>query len=111
MGHIGQEFRLVLRRKRQFRRLLFQGATRLLDLLILALNIHVALGELLRLELELLVRLLQLLLPGLQLGGKLLRLFEQPFGLHRRFDAVEHDADAGGQLVEEGEVRGVEFIK
>ena len=60
------------------------------------------LGELLRLLLELLVGLLQLALLRLQFAGELLRLLEQAFGLHRRLDAVEHDADAGGELLEEG---------
>ena len=50
---------------------------------------------------ELLVGLLQLLLLRLQLGGELLRLLQQALGLHRRLDAVEHDADAGGELLEE----------
>ena len=36
---------------------------------------------------------------------------EQPFGLHRRLDAVEHDADAGGQLLEEGELQGGEGVE
>ena len=39
---------------------------------------------------------------GLQLAGELLRLLEQPFRLHRRFDAIEHDADVGGELLKEG---------
>ena len=52
-------------------------------------------GKLLRLLRELLVGLLQLLLLRLQLGGQLLRLLQQAFGLHRRFNGVEHDADAG----------------
>jgi hypothetical protein len=42
-----------------------------------------------------------------QLGGELLRLHQQTLGLHRRLDAVEHDADAGGELLEEGKVRAV----
>ena len=81
--------------------LLLQRAARLLDFLVLALDLDVALGELLRLLLELLVGLLQLALLGLQFGGELLRLLQQALGLHRRLDAVQHDADAGGQLLEE----------
>ena len=67
--------------------LLFERAARLLDLLVLALDLGVLLGELLRLLRELLVGLLQLALLRLQLGGELLRLLEQTFGLHRRLDA------------------------
>ena len=100
--HVGQELRLVARGERQLGRLLLDRAARLLDLLVLALHLDVALGQLLGLLLQLLVGLLQLLLLRLQLAGELLRLLEQPFGLHRRLDAVEHDADAGGQLLQEG---------
>src|SRR2546429_4873759 len=58
-----------------------------------SLDFDIALGELLRLLLQLLVGLLQLALLALQFGGKLLRLRQQAFGLHRGFDAVQHDAD------------------
>ena len=109
--HVGQEFGLVLRGERQLRRLLLQRAAGLLDLLVLGFHLDVALGELLRLLLELLVGLLQLLLLGLQLAGELLRLREQRLRLHRRLDAVEHDADAGGELLEEGQVRGIEIVQ
>ena len=61
--HVGEELGLVLRRQRQLRRL--------------ALDFHVALGELLGLLLQLLVRLLQLLLPVLELTRELLRLLEE----------------------------------
>ena len=84
---------------------------RLLDLLVLALDLGVLLGELLGLLRQLLVGLLQLLLLRLQLGGELLRLLEQAFGLHRGLDAVEHDADAGGELFEEGQMRGGELAE
>ena len=40
--------------------------------------------------------------PSLELAGKLLRLFEQRFGLHRGCDAGEHDPDAAGELFQEG---------
>ena len=66
-----------------------------------ALDLVVALGELLRLLLELLVGLLQFALLRLQFGGELLRLLQQTLGLHRRLDAVQHDADARRQLIEE----------
>jgi len=102
MAHVGQELRLVARGQRQLRRLLLDGAAGLLDLLVLALDLEVALGELGGLLLELLVGLLQLALLGLQLAGELLRLFEQALGLHGGFDRVQHDADRGGELLEEG---------
>ena len=106
--HVGQEFRLVLRGQRQFGRLFLQRAAGLLDFLVLPFHFDVALGELLRLLLELLVGLLQFLLLGLQFAGELLRLLQQAFGLHRRLDRVEHDADAIGELLEEGHLRGGE---
>ena len=71
----------------------------------LRFHLDVAFGELLRLLLQLLVGLLQLALLRLQLGGELLRLRQQPFGLHRRLDAVQHDADAGRQLLEERDLQ------
>ncbi len=76
--HVGQELGLVFGGERQLRRLFLQRAARLLDLLVLALDVDVALGELLRLLLQLLVGLLQLALLVLQLAGELLRLLEQP---------------------------------
>ena len=104
--HVGEELRLVARGERQLGGLLLDRAAGLLDLLVLALDLDVALGELLRLLLELLVGLLQLALLGLQLAGELLRLLEQALGLHRGLDRVEHDADRGGELLEEGDLRG-----
>src|SRR5207248_8746949 len=47
----------------------------------------------------------------LQLTRELLRLLEQSFGLHRRFDTVEHDADIGRKLVEESELHFGEFTE
>ena len=85
-----------------------KSAAGLLDLLVLAFDFHVLLGELLGFLRQLLVGLLQLLLLGLQLGGELLRLLQQRLGLHGGFNAVEHDADAGGELIEEGQMRGGE---
>ena len=111
MRHVGQEFGLVLRGERELLGLLFQRAASLLDLLVLAFDFGVLLGELLRLLRKLLVGLLQFLLLRLQLDGELLRLLQQAFGLHRGFDAVEHDADAGGELIEEGQVRGSELAE
>ncbi len=106
--HVGQELGLVLRSERQLLGLLFQRAAGLLDFLVLALHFDVLFGELLGFLRQLLVGLLQLFLLRLQLGGQLLRLLQQAFGLHRGFDAVQHDADAGGQLLEERQVRGGE---
>ena len=108
--HVGEEFRLVLRGQRELGRLFFQRAAGLLDFLVLALDFDVALGELLRLLLELLVGLLQLPLLRLQFAGELLRLLEQALGLHRRLDRIEHDADRGGELFEEHGLQGGEFV-
>ena len=106
--HVGQEFGLVLRGERQFLGLLFQRAAGLLDFLVLAFDFDVLFGQLLRLLRQLLVGLLQFFLLRLQFGGQLLRLLQQAFGLHRGFNAVEHDADAGGQLLEKRQMRGGE---
>ncbi len=103
--HVRQELRLVLRGQRQFRRLLFQRAAGLLDLLVLPLHFDILFGELLRLLLQLLVGLLQFALAGLQFGGQLLRLLQQALGLHRRLDRVQHDADAGGELLQERDLQ------
>ena len=103
--HVGEEFRLVLRGERELGRLFLDRAAGLLDFLILRLHLDVAVGELLRLLLELLVGLLQLPLLRLQLRRELLRLLEQALGLHRRLDRVEHDADRGGELLQEGELQ------
>ena len=108
--HVGQEFRLVLRGQRQLRGFFLKRAAGLLDFLVLALDFDIALGKLLRLLFELFVGLLQFALLRLQFAGELLRLLEQAFGLHRRFDRVEHDADRGGQLFEEHCLQGRELV-
>ena len=102
--HVGEELGLVLGGERQLGGLLLERAPGLLDLLVLALDLLVLLGELLGLRGQLLVRLLELDLPRLQLGGQLLRLLQQVLGAHRRLDRVEDDADRLGQLVEERQV-------
>ena len=99
--HVREELRLVLGGQRQFRGLVFDRAASLLDFLVLPFDLGILFGELLRLLRELLVRLLKLLLLRLQLTRELLRLLQQPFGLHRRLNAVEHDADTRRQLFEE----------
>ena len=109
--HVGQELRLVLRGQGQLGGLVLERAPRLLDLLVLALDLDVLLDQLLRLLGQLVVGLLQLALLRLQLGGELLRLLQQPFGLHRRLDAVDDDAHARGQLLEERQVGGREFVQ
>ena len=99
--HVGEEFGFVFRGKRQFGGLLLEGATGTLDFLVLRLDLDIALGKLLRFLFELLIGLLQFPLLRLQFGGELLRLLQQSFRLHRCLDAVEDDADARGQLIEE----------
>ena len=95
MRHIGEEFGLVLGGERKLGRLFLECAAGLLDFLVLALDFDVSFRKLLRLLLELIVGLLQFALLRLQFAGEILRLLEQAFRLHRRFDGVEHDADAG----------------
>ena len=102
--HVRQKLGFVFRRQRQFRRLLFECAARLLDLVVLPLDLDVLFRQLLRLGRQLLVRALQLGLPRLQLEGELLRLLQQILGPHRRFDRVQDDADRLGQLLEERQV-------
>ena len=106
--HVGEEFGLVLRGQRKLGRLFFERAPRLFDFLVLSFHLDVAFGKLLGLLFELFVGLLQFLLLGLQFAGELLRLLQQAFGLHRGLDRVEHDADAVGELLEEGHLRGRE---
>ena len=105
VAHVGQEFGLVLGGQRQLAGLFLQRAAGLFDFLVLALHFDILLGQLARLLFQLLVGLLQFLLLGLQFAGQLLRLLEQAFGLHRRFDGVEHDADIGGELFQEGDLQ------
>ena len=73
VGHVREELGLVLRSERQLGGLFFERAARLLDFLVLALDLGVLLGELLGLGAQFLVGLLQLALTGLKLGGELLR--------------------------------------
>ncbi len=111
MRHVGQELGLVARGQRQLRRLLLERLAGELDLGVLALDLDVLVGEQARLGGELLVGLLQLALLRLQLASELLRLLQQLLGAHRRLDGVEHDADAVGELLEEGELRGGEIVE
>jgi hypothetical protein len=67
--HVGHELGLVLGGERQLRRLLLERAPGLLDLLVLALDLDVLLGELAGLLSELLVGLLELALLRGELGG------------------------------------------
>jgi hypothetical protein len=86
--HVRQELGLVLRRQRELLGLFFECLASLLDFLVLALHFDVLMGEQLSLFLELLVRLLQLFLPALELLRERLRLREEVFRTHVRFDRV-----------------------
>ena len=109
--HVGQELGLVAGGQRELGRLVFERATGLFDFLILAFDLDVLFGKLLRLLRQLLVGLLQLLLRVCNSPASCCDCLSRPSGLHRRFDAVQHDADAGGQLFEEREVRGREVAQ
>ena len=109
--HVGEEFGFVARGQRQLGRLFFDGAASLIDFLVLAFDFDVSFGQLLRLLRQFLVGLLQRLLLVLKLGRELLRLRQQAFGLHRRFDTVQNDADADGQLFEERQMRRLEIVQ
>ena len=104
VGHVGQEFGLVLRGERQLGGLFLERVAGLLDLGVLALDLGILLGEQPGLGAQFLVGLLQLALARLQLDGELLRLRQQALRAHRRFDGVEHRADAERELIEESEV-------
>ena len=108
--HVCEEFRLVFRRERELGRLLLDRAAGQLDLLVLAFDLDVLLGKLLRFLFELLIGLLQFLLLSLQFSRQLLRLLEQTFGLHGCSDRIEYDADARGELFEERRLQGREGI-
>ena len=104
MRHVGQELGLVLRGERQLGGFFLQRVAGLLDLGVLALDLGVLLGEQPGFGAQFLVGLLQLALARLQLDRELLRLRQQALGTHRRFDGIEHRADAERELIEEGEV-------
>ena len=111
VGHVGEEFRFVFGGEGQLFGFFFESAASLLDFLVFAFDFDVLFGELLSFLGQLFVGLLQLFLLGLQLGGQLLRLLQQAFRLHGGFNTVQHDADVGGELFEEGQVRGGEFAE
>ena len=102
--HVGEELGLVLRGEGELRRLLLERLARLLDLAVLALHLLVLVRQQPRLVLQLLVGLPQLL-------GERLRLLEQVLGAGVGLDGVDHDADRLGELVEEGLVRRVEALE
>ena len=91
--------------------LLFQLLVGLLQLFLLLLEPLLGRLQRARLRLQAVVGLGQLLLPGLQLDGERLRLLQQLLGPHRRGDGVEDDADAFGELVEEGQVDVAEAVE
>ena len=111
VGHVGQELGLVLRGERELRRLLLERLARLLDLLVLPLDLDVLDHELARLLLELLVRLLELLLLALELSRERLRLAQQLLRAGVGLDRVEDDPDALRELLEEGQVRVAEPLE
>ena len=70
VAHVGQELGLVFRGAGELHGLVFQRLARLLDFLVLSFHLLVAFGQQPRLVLQLLVGLLQLLLPALQLAWR-----------------------------------------
>ena len=111
MGHVCEKLGLVARRERELLRLAFERLARLLDLAVLPLHFLVLFEKLSRLFLQLLVGLLQFLLPALQLGGERLRLLQQIFRARVRLDRVQDDPDTFGELVQEGVVGRVELFE
>src|SRR5579885_2824418 len=97
VAHIGEELALVLGSERQLFGLFFERRLRLLDFLVLGIDLILLHGQQLRLLLQLLVRFLKLF-------SQRLALLQQLLGPHRRADGVQHDADALRQLIEEGQV-------
>ena len=100
MRHVRQKFGFIFRRERKLGGLFLKRVTRLLDFGVLAFHLGVLLGEQSGLGPQFLVGLLQLTLAGLKLGRQLLRLRQQAFGTHRRFDGIEDRADALRQQFE-----------
>ena len=137
--HVGQELGLVLGDEGELLGLLLQRHLGLLDFLVLLLHFRLLAGEQLGLLLQLQVGLLQLVLlvpeqvlgllqraglllqPLVGLGerlllrleslGQRLGLLEQLLRPHVGGDGVEHDADALGQLLQEGEPDLVELVE
>ncbi len=109
MGHVGQKFRFVFRRQRQFGGFFLERAAgHCSTYLIFALHLDVLLGELARLLRQFLVGLLEFFLLRLQFNGELLRLLQKTFSAHGRFNGVEDDADGLRQLFKESEMRHAE---
>ena len=84
--------------------LLFQLLVGPLELILLLLEQLLGVAERGGLLLQPRVLLLELFLLALQLLGQRLGLLEQLLGAHARGDRVQHDADAFGELIEEGQV-------
>ena len=99
--HVREELGLVLRGDGELLGLLLDESLGELDLLVLALDLDVLLGEAARLLAEVLVGAAQLLLARLQLLCLGLGLLEQVLGEGVGLDRVEHQPDALGELVEE----------
>ena len=76
VGHVGQEFRLILGRQRQLRGLVLQLLLGLFDLVIRALHFGLLCSQQARSLFQLSIGLLQLSLLVLQLLRQGLRLFE-----------------------------------
>jgi hypothetical protein len=108
--HVREELALVTRGERKLLRLAFERLTRLLDFAVLFFDLGVLFEQLPRLFFQLLVGLLEFLLPALQLGGEGLRLLQEVFRQRVRFDRVEHDTDAFRELIEERLVRRIETL-
>ena len=100
MRHVGQEFRFVFRGEGKLLGLFLQCAAGLFDFLVLAFDFNILFRQLLRFLCQLLVSLLQFFLLRLQFCRQLLRLLQQPLSLHGRFNTIEHNANAGGKLIE-----------
>src|SRR5215469_1325664 len=109
--HVCQKLRFVFGGQRQFIRLFLKRQAGLLDFLILAFHFGVLFGELIGLLGELLVLFLEFLLLILQFAREFLRLIQQSFRLHRRFDTLEYDSDAGGQLLQKRQVRTGKLVQ
>ena len=118
MGHVGEELGFVFRGKRQLGSFFLKCVAGLFDLGVLAfdfgifaLDFSVLPGEQPGLGAQLFIGLLKLALAGLQLNRQLLRLREQPFGTHRRFDGIEHRAYTLREQIEKCQRPGTEFLQ
>ena len=99
--HVGQEFGLVLRGEGKLLGFFFQAWRACSTSLFLRSTSTFCSASSLAFSSSSALVCCKFFLLALQFAGQRLRLLEQIFGSHVRFDRVEHDADRFGELIEE----------